>query len=34
MKQVHLDHFGREVTCTYRGENYRVRDNGAGGTGT
>jgi hypothetical protein len=29
MKQVHLDRFGREVTCTYRGETYRVRDNGA-----
>lgn len=29
MKRVHLDRFGREVTCTYRGETYRVRDNGA-----
>ena len=29
MKRVHLDCFGREVTCTYRGETYRVRDNGA-----
>ena len=29
MKQVHLDCFDREVTCTYRGETYRVRDNGA-----
>ena len=29
MKQVHLDLFDREVTCTYRGETYRVRDNGA-----
>jgi len=29
MKQVHLDRFDRQVTCTYRGETYRVRDNGA-----
>jgi hypothetical protein len=29
MKQVHLDRFGREVTCTYRGETYRVRYDGA-----
>jgi hypothetical protein len=29
MKLVHLDCFGREVTCTYRSETYRVRDNGA-----
>jgi hypothetical protein len=29
MKCVHLDRFDREVTCTYRGETYRVRDNGA-----
>jgi len=29
MSQVHLDTFGREVTCTYRSETYRVRDNGA-----
>ena len=29
MKQVHLDRFDREVTCTYRDETYRVRDNGA-----
>jgi len=29
MKQVHLDRFGREVTCIYRGETYHVRDNGA-----
>jgi hypothetical protein len=28
MKWVHLNRFGREVTCTYRGESYRVRDNG------
>ena len=24
-----IDRFDREVTCTYRGETYRVRDNGA-----
>ena len=29
MKQVHLELFGREGTCTYRGETYHVRDNGA-----
>ena len=28
MKQVDLDFFDREVTCTYRDETYRVRDNG------
>jgi len=29
MKLVDLNIFDREVTCTYRGETYRVRDNGA-----
>jgi len=29
MKLVRLYFFDREVTCTYRGETYRVRDNGA-----
>ena len=29
MKLEHLNLFDREVTCTYRGETYRVRDNGA-----
>jgi HNH endonuclease len=29
MKQEYLDSFDREVTCTYRGETYHVRDNGA-----
>jgi hypothetical protein len=29
MKTVHLDRFDREVTCTYQGETYSVRDNGA-----
>jgi len=29
MKLVHLNLFSREVTCTYRGETYLVRDNGA-----
>jgi len=29
MKLVHLYRFDCEVTCTYRGETYRVRDNGA-----
>ncbi len=24
MKRVHLDRFGREVTCTYRGETYHI----------
>lgn len=29
MERIMLDRFGREVVCTYRGEAYRVRDNGA-----
>jgi hypothetical protein len=29
MKREHLYCFDREVTCTYRGETYHVRDNGA-----
>lgn len=29
MNQLHLDCFDREVTCTYRDETYRIRDNGA-----
>lgn len=29
MKRSGIDKFGREVTCTYRGEAYQVRDNGA-----
>lgn len=29
MKRIGLDKFGREVFCVYRGDSYRVRDNGA-----
>jgi len=28
MKPIDPNIFDREVTCTYRGETYRVRDNG------
>lgn len=29
MRRAHLDRYGREVICSYRGNTYRVRDNGA-----
>lgn len=29
MKQIDIDHFEKEVTCTFKEETYSVRDNGA-----
>ena len=29
MPSVDVDHFERQADCTYRGERYSVRDNGA-----